>query len=199
MGLPTLTDVPWRHALGAGSVVLAATAGGLAVADGPGSLVAAALAGVLVTAARAARARADVEPHALEQARPEPPQERLDPADLHRSNELLLTLSRDLAQHIAAGQDAPLVHHPDYSRREIAFVAQQEKVLRLEDFLLRRSLLAMTGKVSAASLEEVAAVLADALGWTEDKTRAEVQRTVDLLHTHHGIALDLLTQAAASA
>ena len=105
MGLPTLTDVPWRHALGAGSVVLAATAGGLAVADGPGSLVAAALAGVLVTAARAARARADVEPHALEQARPEPPQERLDPADLHRSNELLLTLSRDLAQHIAATDD----------------------------------------------------------------------------------------------
>lgn len=109
------------------------------------------------------------------------------------------TRAEAIAQHIAAGQDAPLVHHPDYSRREIAFVAQQEKVLRLEDFLLRRSLLAMTGKVSAASLEEVAAVLADALGWTEDKTRAEVQRTVDLLHTHHGIALDLLTQAAASA
>ena len=58
----------------------------------------------------------------------------------------------------------PLKSLPSYSRREIGFIAQYEKVLHLDDFLMRRSMLAMLGRLTREAVNEVADALAS-LDW----------------------------------
>jgi glycerol-3-phosphate dehydrogenase len=99
------------------------------------------------------------------------------------------TYSAAVAQFMAAGPDADLKHAPDYSRREVQFIAQNEKVAHLDDFLLRRSLLAMLGKVTSASIAELAEVMGPALGWSPEEIEVEMARTADILKTRHGMKL----------
>lgn len=88
---------------------------------------------------------------------------------------------------IAREEDRPLQSLPDYSRREIAFLGQVEKVIHLDDLVLRRSLLAMLGQLNQERLKELADVLGDALGWDGRQKQAEVARTLALLGDRHGV------------
>jgi glycerol-3-phosphate dehydrogenase len=99
------------------------------------------------------------------------------------------TRARDIAQYICAGEDAPLRHQPDYSRREIMFIAEHEMVVHLDDLILRRSLLAMLGEVDAAVLDELAEVFASALGWSEGQRQSEIRRATEILRDRHGVEL----------
>lgn len=99
------------------------------------------------------------------------------------------TQAAAVARFCAAGADAPLTHRPDYSRREIAWLAENEQITHLDDLLLRRSLLAMLGQVDGESLAELAAALGDALGWSEATVAAEVTRAADILRAHHGVSV----------
>jgi glycerol-3-phosphate dehydrogenase len=100
------------------------------------------------------------------------------------------TYAADVAAFVAQGEDAMLAHTPGYSQREVTFIAQREKVAHLDDFLLRRSLLAMLGKVKADSLAELGAVVGQALDWPPDMVEAEVRRAAELLTARHGMKLD---------
>lgn len=97
------------------------------------------------------------------------------------------TYAEDVAGFIAEGDDAMLAHTAGYSRREVMFITQNEQVARLDDFLLRRSLLAMLGKVTAESLAELGAVVGEALGWSAAQVDADIARTVEILRTRHGV------------
>src|SRR5690606_38187870 len=55
------------------------------------------------------------------------------------------TYAADVAEYISAGEDDMLAHVPGYSRREVMFITRHEKVVHLDDFVLRRSLIAMLG------------------------------------------------------
>ncbi|MCB9451610.1 MAG: glycerol-3-phosphate dehydrogenase/oxidase [Anaerolineaceae bacterium] len=99
------------------------------------------------------------------------------------------THAADIVAYCAAGDDALLVHHPDYSRREIAFLVEQEKVVHLDDLLLRRSLMAMLGEVNGDLLAELAPIVGEALGWSPETIQAERERAADLLTTRHGVSL----------
>lgn len=99
------------------------------------------------------------------------------------------TRAAQLAAFIAAGDDQALACKADYSRREVIFIVQQEKVVHLEDFLLRRSLLAMLGQVSRPLLDELAEVIGGALGWSVEQKAAEIQRSLEVLKTRHGVEL----------
>ena len=55
-----------------------------------------------------------------------------------------------------------------YSQREIACIALHEKVVHLDDFLLRRSLLVMSGELTYDLVVKVREVIGDALGWSAD-------------------------------
>ena len=70
------------------------------------------------------------------------------------------TRVEQIATFISRGSDMPLKSLPSYSRREIGFIAQYEKVIHLDDFLLRRSMLAMLGRLTHEAVDEIA----DALG-----------------------------------
>ncbi len=94
-----------------------------------------------------------------------------------------------VAAFITRGADEPLRSLPDYTRREIMFLAQYEKVMRLDDLLLRRTMLAMLGRLTKEIVLELADVLGDSLGWSVDQKNAEVTRTLHLLSDRHGVRL----------
>ncbi len=99
------------------------------------------------------------------------------------------TRAADVAAFIAAGDDAPLAARADYSRREIAYLAQEEMIVHVDDLLLRRSLLAMLGQLSLPLVQELAEVLGEALGWSAEQVQAELERTVTLMADRHGVVL----------
>ena len=87
------------------------------------------------------------------------------------------------------GTDFILRTLPDYSLREIIFLAQHEKICHLDDFLLRRSMLAILGRVTGEMVNELARALGNALGWDEERKAAEVARTLLILEDRHGLVL----------
>jgi glycerol-3-phosphate dehydrogenase len=67
------------------------------------------------------------------------------------------------------------------------FLVQHEKVQRLDDLLLRRSMLAMLGRLNRDAVNEIADLTADALGWSLEKKKAEAERTLRLLGERHRV------------
>ena len=92
-----------------------------------------------------------------------------------------------VAAYLQAGPDAPLACHAGYSRREIEFMAVEERVVHLDDLILRRTLMGLLGEVNRPLLEELAAIVAPVLRWSEQEAAAEVERTVQLLEKVHGV------------
>jgi glycerol-3-phosphate dehydrogenase len=100
------------------------------------------------------------------------------------------TRAEAIATFINEGADNPLRTLPDYSRREIIFLVTHEKIHHLDDFILRRSMLAMLGLLTRESLDDLAEVLANALGWSKEQTEAEVESTLSILADRHGVVLN---------
>jgi len=94
-----------------------------------------------------------------------------------------------VATFINRATDEPLKTLPEYTRREIAFLAQSEKAIHLDDILLRRTMLAMLGRLTKANMEEIADAMGSALGWSVEQKTAEAQRTLRLLADRHGVVL----------
>jgi glycerol-3-phosphate dehydrogenase len=99
------------------------------------------------------------------------------------------TRAQEIAAFMAADYDAALKHKPDMTRREIAFLAQHEKIVHLDDLLLRRTLLAYLGELTLPLIEELADVLGNALGWSKAQKKAEVARALKILEDRHGVRL----------
>lgn len=108
------------------------------------------------------------------------------------------TCAAEIAAFILAGDDAPLTSLPDYSRREIMYLAEREKVVHLDDFLLRRSLIAMLGQADGNTLHEIASILADVLGWSDEQTQQEIERTAHIFETRHGVPAERLQASQVS-
>jgi glycerol-3-phosphate dehydrogenase len=94
-----------------------------------------------------------------------------------------------VAAYMQAGPDAPLASHPGYSRREIEFIAINERVVHLDDLIMRRTLIGILGELTLPLLEELAAVVAPVLRWPDEKAAAEIDRTVQLFKKVHGVML----------
>lgn len=85
--------------------------------------------------------------------------------------------------------DTPLTHLEDYSAAEIGWLIDNERVLQLDDLVLRRTTIALEGKVTRALLEELAAITAERLGWSPDEAARQVERTAAILRERHGVIL----------
>lgn len=98
------------------------------------------------------------------------------------------------AQQIAlcegAGPDA-LPDAPDVTRREIDWIARNEIVTHLEDVLLRRTSLGLTGRLTPTLCRAVCATVAAAHGWDTARQQAELRQLSDVLATRHGVLLDM--------
>ncbi len=92
---------------------------------------------------------------------------------LHRYGSLL----GDLVDAIAARPDLarPLEHAPAYLRAEVVYAATHEGVLHLEDVMLHRTRLNYEMRDRGlAALPEIAALVAEVLGWDEQRMAAEI-------------------------
>ena len=99
------------------------------------------------------------------------------------------TRAEVVANYIAQGNDQPLEHHAVYSQREIEFLVKDEKLVHLDDLVLRRSLIAMLGFLTPALLSELANVTAKALDWSDERKQDEIERTIQILHEKHQVDL----------
>jgi glycerol-3-phosphate dehydrogenase len=91
---------------------------------------------------------------------------------------------------IGAGKEAlALKTEPHYSRSEIASMAKSEKIVHLDDLVLRRTLLGYLGQLTRPLVEELANALGESLGWDGTQVKTEVVRTLDILADKHAVQL----------
>ncbi|MEW6093328.1 MAG: glycerol-3-phosphate dehydrogenase/oxidase [Chloroflexota bacterium] len=91
---------------------------------------------------------------------------------------------------IGAGADAAaLKTTPDYTGDEIHAMAQREKIVHLDDLLLRRTLLAYLGQLNRPLVEQLADWLGEALGWDGKRIKDEVARAAAILADRHQVRL----------
>lgn len=97
------------------------------------------------------------------------------------------TRAGEVIAFITAASDSPLVHHPGYSRRELQFLATYERVVHLDDLILRRTLMGILGELDGDLLEELAHVVAPVLNWSPDQMQAEIERAKQIFRMIHGV------------
>jgi glycerol-3-phosphate dehydrogenase len=90
--------------------------------------------------------------------------------------------TRVIAAIEADTADAPLASAPAFSTGELRALAASEHVVHLEDLILRRTGLAFTGAASPETVAEVAAAVAETLGWDAGRTAAEIARADAAVH-----------------
>ncbi|MCE7859845.1 MAG: glycerol-3-phosphate dehydrogenase, partial [Chloroflexi bacterium CFX2] len=94
-----------------------------------------------------------------------------------------------VAGFINKGEDAPVASLPEYTKREMLFMIQHEKVEHLDDLLLRRTMLAMLGRLTRDAINEVNDLLGNALGWDAAQKNVEAERTLRLLAEKYRVRL----------
>jgi glycerol-3-phosphate dehydrogenase len=109
------------------------------------------------------------------------------------------TRAEAIAEYSTAEPDAPLRFHPEYTRREILFMAAHERVVHLDDLILRRTIMAMLGQLSLELLKELAEAVGPVLGWSQQEIRQEVERTVGILERAYGVTREQLCCDSAAA
>ena len=97
---------------------------------------------------------------------------------------------------IEGEQEAAHLHHPDYTRTEIAWLLRNERVVHLADLVLRRTSIAFTGPLTAPLLDELADVAVEVLGWSAARRTQEVAATRAFVAQRHGIRLAEVAPAA---
>ncbi len=100
------------------------------------------------------------------------------------------TTAAAIAAHEARSRKAFLIDgSSDYSSAEIDWIVRHERVCHLEDVVLRRTQLAITGRLTGKGLAEIGAITAAALGWSEGQAREEQEATKRRLADCHGVRL----------
>ncbi|MEM9776781.1 MAG: glycerol-3-phosphate dehydrogenase/oxidase [Chloroflexota bacterium] len=99
------------------------------------------------------------------------------------------TGARAIALFCADGNDRPLENEPSYSKREIIWLTRTEKVVHINDLLQRRSLLALTGRVSGGLMAELAVIIGNELGWDETRQQEEADLAAAELKAKHRVNL----------
>ncbi|KQS71231.1 glycerol-3-phosphate dehydrogenase [Rhizobium sp. Leaf371] len=97
-----------------------------------------------------------------------------------------------VAGFIASSPDAAMPH-PDYSERELLFLIRTESVEHLDDLLLRRTTLAITGDVSLAMVDAVLDLMAREKRWSAAGRMDERRRFLTLLADRHGVDEHMLS------
>ncbi|TCN25264.1 glycerol-3-phosphate dehydrogenase/oxidase [Sinorhizobium americanum] len=97
------------------------------------------------------------------------------------------TDAEDVVRFTAAGPDHRLPH-AGYSARELLHLIRTEAVEHLDDLLLRRTTLAITGELSLDMTEAALDLLAAEKGWEAPRKAEERNRFLTLMRERHGVA-----------
>ena len=86
------------------------------------------------------------------------------------------------------GRFTPLDGAETYSAEEIRWILAHERPTRLDDLVLRRTLIGFDGLASAGTIRALARLMAEARGWGEARREEEIARCLTLLATRHHVA-----------
>lgn len=78
---------------------------------------------------------------------------------------------------------------PAFTRQEIDWIARTEAVEHLEDIVIRRTPLAITGSLTPGQCREICSIAAAALGWSETREQEEFSALAKMLAKRHGVTL----------
>ncbi|WP_304616360.1 glycerol-3-phosphate dehydrogenase/oxidase [Paracoccus sp. (in: a-proteobacteria)] len=95
----------------------------------------------------------------------------------------------------AEGAAPVMLEASDHSEQELDWVIRNEQVGTLADLVMRRTALAVTGRLSARDLSRVADLCAQALGWDDAHRAAELRQTQAMLLTRHRLRMDQAASA----
>ncbi|QIL83492.1 glycerol-3-phosphate dehydrogenase/oxidase [Diaphorobacter sp. HDW4A] len=110
------------------------------------------------------------------------------------------TRANEVARSLhASHDDRPLIHAPDYSSGEVRYLCHVSGVVHLDDLVLRRTVLAIGGRMNAALLTELATIAAKALDWSPERAQSELTACRRLLQERHGVELEAAEAPATSA
>lgn len=101
-----------------------------------------------------------------------------------------------IATFCAARQDRPLAHLADFTQGEVRFLAERELVGRLGDLLYARTTLAITGRLTAGAVREVAEIVGASLGWTSTERDTQIDQFLTDLAERHGVDISAGAQRA---
>jgi glycerol-3-phosphate dehydrogenase len=101
------------------------------------------------------------------------------------------TYAETVAKFIAAQPDQALPHTA-YSFREILFLVRHEAVEHLDDILLRRTTLAISGELSLTMTDAVLDLLTTEKGWLAARRDSERAQFLRLLNERHGVGFAAL-------
>ncbi len=102
------------------------------------------------------------------------------------------TRAETVLAYLAAGEDETFDSTHELSKREVAFMVENEQIGHLIDVLIRRTSLAFRGLVTSELLAETAAALAQPLGWSAAKIAEEISHTQNILARFHGVQVQSL-------
>ncbi|HEX8047882.1 FAD-dependent oxidoreductase [Rhizobium sp.] len=103
------------------------------------------------------------------------------------------TQAEAIAGFIAMASDRS-TPHPDYSERELIFLIRNEAAEHLDDLLLRRTTLAISGHLSQQMMDATLDLLAAEKAWTPAERSAERERFLTLLRDRHGVTERTLSE-----
>ena len=95
------------------------------------------------------------------------------------------TAASILSASLASYDDERLPGAHDYSVREIDWITRNELVVHLSDIVMRRTTLAIEGRLTLEGLREIAAIAATALSWDDGRMTAEIDDVLSLLERFH--------------
>ena len=97
------------------------------------------------------------------------------------------TLARQVAEFCVAGDDKLLDNHRSYTTREIEYMIRNERVLHVDDLLLRRTAIALLGELTGPLLDELLGIFAAVGELSDQQATAERKRTTDILRDRHHV------------
>ncbi|MEG3132467.1 glycerol-3-phosphate dehydrogenase/oxidase [Rouxiella sp. T17] len=97
------------------------------------------------------------------------------------------TLAAQIAVYITQQPDQPLSSYAEYSRNELRYLIHHEQVQTLEDLLVRRTPMAISGNLTMQRIEEIAQLLGEALHWDDDQRAQQLETTLSRLAKLHGL------------
>ncbi len=109
------------------------------------------------------------------------------------------TRAEPLLRQIAANDEQPLQHHADYSDTELRWLIKEEQVVMLEDLLLRRTALGISGQLTPPLMAEIAHLMAQEMGWNDACRQQQLERTLSRLARLHGVSGLRLASSSQSA
>lgn len=106
------------------------------------------------------------------------------------------TACESLLGALQGTQDKALSSLDDYTQGELKFILEREYVSTTLDVLLRRTSIAIEGKLTEESFEEISSLVADHFSWSQSERDKDRAQSKQVLLDFHGVELDALPKVS---